>query len=317
MWPHLGASYQRHLVHCWLINLATGSSSFKYFLHYRGPKKFHTLNAMANRRRRRQILLPDHRNRHVPNNVDQLAFKYMEMCKVESSTDSDSEISPRWSDTSTMFLDPYDGSSEDSDKSNIDVGVSSRRTRQQGKSGGGGCRFSGRSRRFTLHHPATVSLRDVVKNGKQDPVTGQQHLLDVQMKCESDSELDILSPHSDRDGLTEEMANDSTMHTQTTDIELHCQFDESDFHATRFSTLHTPGPVTSVGGSWSQMLDSSSERPPCPCDLRSLSKRKMCSPGADVVELGQRKRQCVVNMEDEQEERDSASEPCSSHLAID
>ncbi|XP_039641428.1 uncharacterized protein LOC120548983 isoform X2 [Perca fluviatilis] len=293
---------------------------------------------MAYRRRRRQILLPEHRNRHVPNNMDQLAFKYM-MCKVESSTDSDSEISPRWSDTSTMgcvsstpesgtfhrtlplthkpvgrhgcyslFLDPYDGSSEDSDKSNIDVGVSSRRTRQQGKSGGG-CRFSGRSRRFILH-PASVSLREVVKNGKRDPVTEQQHLPDVQMKCESDSELDILPSHSDRDGLTKEMANDSTMHTQTMDIELHCQFDDSDLHATRSSTPHTPGPVTPVGGSLAQMLDSPSERPPCPCNLRSLSKRKMGFPGAEVVELGQRKRQCVVNMEDKQEERDSASEPC-------
>ncbi|XP_078133113.1 uncharacterized protein LOC144534888 isoform X1 [Sander vitreus] len=300
---------------------------------------------MAYRRRRRQILLPDHRNRHVPNNMDQLAFKYMEMYKVESSTDSDSEISPRWSDTSTMgcvsstpesgtfhrtlplthkpvgrhgcyslFLDPYDGSSEDSDKSNIDVGVSSRRTRQQGKSGGGGCRFSGRSRRFSLHHPASVSLREVVKNGKRDPVTVQQHLLDVQMKCESDSELcvselDIMPSHSDRDGLTEEMANDSTMHTQIMGIELYCQFDDSDVHATRSSTPHTPGPVTPVGGSSSQMLDNSSERPPCPCNLRSLSKRKMGFPGAEVVELGQRKRHCV-NMEDEEEERDSAFEPC-------
>ncbi|XP_031166187.1 uncharacterized protein LOC116057732 isoform X3 [Sander lucioperca] len=280
---------------------------------------------------------------HIEEEDDRSYFQ--EMCKVESSTDSDSEISPRWSDTSTMgcvsstpesgtfhrtlpvthkpagrhgcyslFLDPYDGSSEDSDKSNIDVGVSSRRTRQQGKSGGGGCRFSGRSRRFSLHHPASVSLREVVKNGKRDPVTEQQHLLDVQMKCESDSELcvselDIMPAHSDRDGLTEEMANDSTMHTQTMGIELHCQFDDSDLHATRSST---PGPVTPVGGCSSQMLDSSSERPPCPCNLRSLSKRKMSFPGAEVVELGQRKRQCVVNMEDEQQqqERDSASEPC-------
>ncbi|MED6273457.1 hypothetical protein CHARACLAT_006591, partial [Characodon lateralis] len=83
--------------------------------------------------------------RDVPNPMDQLTLS----CMMESSTDSDSEISPRWSDTSTLgcvssapesrtsrravsltyksagrhaccslFLDPYDGSSEDSDESN-------------------------------------------------------------------------------------------------------------------------------------------------------------------------------------------------------
>ncbi|CAL9687078.1 unnamed protein product [Knipowitschia caucasica] len=105
---------------------------------------------MACRRRRHA----DPRGRCVPSSVDHLSFKYM-MCKVESSTDSESEISPRWSDTSTMgcvssaaesdsvprslpllprpscrvpahslFLDPYDGSSEDSDAS---MDVQSRR----------------------------------------------------------------------------------------------------------------------------------------------------------------------------------------------
>ncbi|XP_029316529.1 uncharacterized protein LOC115027376 isoform X3 [Cottoperca gobio] len=291
----------------------------------------------------------DHRDRPVPNNMDQLAFKYMEMCKVESSSDSDSEISPRWSDTSTMgcvsstpvsvtfrrtlplthkpagrygcyslFLDPYDGSSEDSDESNIDVGVSSRRMKQQGKGGGGFCRFPGRgrgrgrSRRFILHHPASVSLREVEKNGTRDAVTDN----DVQMKCGSDPEMcvcDILPSHSDREGgkdLTEQMTNDSTMHTQTMDIALHCQFDDSGLQATRSTTPHTAGPVTPVEASLTQMLDRSSERSPCPSNLSSLYKRKLGFPGADVVELGQRKRQCIVNMEDKQEERDSASEPC-------
>ncbi|KAK9533811.1 hypothetical protein VZT92_008906 [Zoarces viviparus] len=289
---------------------------------------------------------PDHRGRHMPNNIDQLASKYMELCKVESSTDSDSEISPRWSDTSTMgcasstpesgtfrrtsplthkpagsyslFLDPYDGSSEDSDESNIDVGVSSRQTRHQGKGGcgkGGGCRFSGRSRRFILHHPASVALREVAKNGMTDPVTEQQqHLLDVQMKCGSDSELcvsDIMPSHGDRDGwrdLPEERANDSTMHSQTTDIEMHCQFDDSGLHATRPSTSYFPGPVTTVEGSSSLMLDSSSETSPCP--LRSIYKRKLGFPETEVVELGQRKKRHVLNMDDKRKERDSASEPC-------
>ncbi|XP_037602335.1 uncharacterized protein LOC119474388 isoform X3 [Sebastes umbrosus] len=299
-------------------------------------------------RGRRQLSLPDHKDRHVPNNMDQLAFKYM-MCKVESSTDSDSEISPRWSDTSTMqgcvsstpesgtfrrtlplkhkpagrhgcyslFLDPYDGSSEDSDESNIDVGVSGRRTRQQGTGGGGGgggggcCRFSARSRRFILHHPASVAPREVVKNGMRDPVTEQQHPMDVQMKCGSDSDLcDIMPLHSGCRDLTEEMANDSTIHTQTMDVELHYQFDDSGLHTTRSSTPHTPGPVTPVEGSSSQMLDRSSERSHCPFDPRSRHKRKLGFPGAEVVEPGQRKRQCVVNMEYKQEERDSAFEPC-------
>lgn len=161
----------------------------------------------------------------------------------------------------------------------------------------------GRSRRFTLHHPASVSLREVVKNGMTDPATEQQHLVDVQMKCGTDSELCVT--HSDRDGcrdLTEEMPNDPTMHTQTMDVELHGQFDDSGLNATRSST---PGPVTPVEGSSSQMLDSSSERSPCPCNLTSLYKRKLGFPGGDVVELGQRKRQCVVNMEVGQEGRDS------------
>lgn len=192
-------------------------------------------------------------------------------------------------------------------ESSVDVGVSSRRTRQQGKGGGGGCRFSSRSRRFILHHPA--SLREAVRNGTRDLETEQQHLLDVQMKCGSDSELwdcelDILPSHSDRPGcgdLKEEMASDSTMHTQTMDIELHCQFDVSGLHATRSSTLQPSGPVTPVEGRSSQMLDRSSERSPRPCDLRSLSKRKSGFPGTEVVEVGQRKRQCVINMENEQE----------------
>nr|XP_046267906.1 uncharacterized protein LOC124071434 isoform X2 [Scatophagus argus] len=299
-------------------------------------------------RRRRQLALPDQNDRHAPNNVDQLAFKYMEMCKVESSTDSDSEISPRWSDTSTMgcvssapengtfrqtlpltrkpagrhgcqslFLDPYDGSSEDSDESNVDVGVSSRRARQQGK-GGGGCRFSGRSRRYIIHHPA--SFREVLKNGMRDSVTEQQPLLGVQMKCGSDSDLwvcdlDILPSHNDRGDcrdLKEEMSNDSTMHAQTMDIDIDYQHDDSGVHDARSSTPQAPGCVTPVEGIRYRMLDSSSERSPSPCNPRSLYKRKLGFPGAEAVELGQRKKQCIVNMEDEHERQagGSASEPC-------
>ncbi|XP_028251994.1 uncharacterized protein LOC114427946 [Parambassis ranga] len=263
---------------------------------------------MANRRRR-QRPFADHSDRPAPNNMDHLTFKYMEMCKVESSTDSDSEISPRWSDTSTMgcvssaaesgtsrriihkpavkhgcyssFLDPYDGSSEDTDESDICFGVSSRHIRQQAKCVGAGCRLS-RGRRFILHHPAPVALRDVVKHGKRSEME-QQHLLDVQMKCGSDSELDTLSSHCCRNPTSETVAG----HPQTMDVEF--QLDDSGLHATRSST---PGPQTPVDR-------SSSEKSPSPCHLTSLYKRKLGLPGADVVELGQRKRQCVVNMEDE------------------
>ncbi len=152
----------------------------------------------------------------------------------------------------------------------------------------------------------------------RDPVTEQQHLVDVQMKCESDSELwvcalDLLPSHSDRDDcrdLKEEMANESTTHIQTMDLELRCQLDDSGLHATRSSTPQTPGPGTPAEGSSSQMPDSSSERSPSPCNLRCLYKRKLGFPGAEVAEMGQRKRQCVVNMEDKQRGGDSASEPC-------
>lgn len=185
----------------------------------------------------------------------------------------------------------------------MELSVPSRRTRQGKGGGGGGCRFSGRSRRF-VHHPA--SLREVVKNGMRDPVTEQQHLLDVQMKCGSDSELwvcelDILPPHRDRDcckDQKEKMARDSTMPAPTMDVELDCQFDDSGVHDPTSPAAQTPGPGTPVEGSSSQLLDSSSERSPSPCNLRSLHKRKLGFPGAEGVELGQRKRQCVISMED-------------------
>lgn len=211
-----------------------------------------------------------------------------------------------------QFLDPYDGSSEDSDEPNINAGVVTR-TKQLGKGGGGGgYQFSGRSRRFVLHHPASVA--DVIKTGMRDPVTEQEHLLDIQMTCGSDSEvwvceLDSLPSHSDMEGcrdLALVMTNDSTKCTRTMDTDV--QLDDSGFQATMSSTPHTSGPLTPVGVRSSQVLDSSSERSPSPCNLRSNYKRKLGLPGADVAELVQSKRQCVVNMEDEQDGMDSASE---------
>lgn len=152
-----------------------------------------------------------------------------------------------------------------------------------------------------------------MKNGVRDPVTEQLHPSDVQMKYGSDSEmwvceLDTLPPHHGKEGCRdqkEKTGSNSTQHAQTMDVHPDCQFDDSGMHAPRSSTPQTPGPVTPV-----KMLDSSSERSPSPCDLRVLYKRKLGFPGAEVVELGQRKRQCVVSMEDEQEDERSPSEPC-------
>ncbi|XP_041827623.1 uncharacterized protein LOC121631055 isoform X2 [Melanotaenia boesemani] len=284
-------------------------------------------------RRGRQRLLPDCTIRHVPNSMDQLTSKYM-MCKMESSTDSDSEVSPRWSDTSTLgcvssasehetlrqsvsltyksagrhasyslFLDPYDGSSEDSDESNTDAGFFSRQTRQQSK-GGGGCRLLNQRKRFITHYP--VPIREMVR----DSVIDQQPTLfkdsnDVQMRCGSDSELwdcelDTRPSQSDRNGcriIPEERTTESSTLIQTMDIEL--QLHDSGLHSTGSSTPQTSGLQTSVEG-----LNSCSERSASSCTLRSLCKRKGGLPGREMVELGPRKRLCV-DMEDKQEEKEN------------
>ncbi|XP_068195709.1 uncharacterized protein [Antennarius striatus] len=199
----------------------------------------------------------------------------------------------------SLFFDPYDGSSEDSDGSNINISVFHRRTQQQGR---GGCRCSSRNRRFVFHQP--TSLREEVKNeGEQQP------LLDVQMKCGSDSELwmcKVGAPpsHSERKecrDINEKMAWDSIKPAETMDIELDCKLDDTSGHASRSSKPPTNGPVIPMEGSVSQMVGSSSERSPSPCILGSLYKRKFCFPGAEVGDMGQRKRQCVINMQDEQE----------------
>lgn len=164
-----------------------------------------------------------------------------------------------------------------------------------------------------------------MKSGMRDPVAEQQHLLDAQMKCGSDSELwvcelDVLSSHSDRDGcrdLKKTIPTDSTMHAQAMDVKLDCQFDDSGLPDPTFSAIQMPVPETPVEGGTFHMLDSSSERSPSPCNLRSLYKRKLGLLGADMVELEQRKKQCVVSMEEEQEEGGSASEPCWSHLTTE
>ncbi|XP_055018277.1 uncharacterized protein LOC129411451 isoform X4 [Boleophthalmus pectinirostris] len=213
----------------------------------------HTIEApdvlMAWRKRRHM----DPRGRSVPNNVEHLAFKYM-MCKVESSTDSESEISPRWSDTSTMFLDPYDGSSEDSDTS-----MDAQYTRQSVK--GALCWCVARNRRFN-HQP-------------------HQH----------------------------QPAPDQTKTSETDKLNHSISYDEnSNFHAAMslsdgdesFALEQNGGDVEDVGrpclkSGWSYMMDRSSERSPSPSS--NLHKRKCGLPGAELLERAHRKRQCVVNME--------------------
>ncbi|KAM8834396.1 uncharacterized protein ACB058_017977 isoform 1-T1 [Synchiropus picturatus] len=228
-----------------------------------------------------------------------------QMCKVESSTDSDSEISPRWSDTSTMgcassapesgsfrrvlplhkpsarhscyslFLDPYDGSSEDSEEVNVDGDVSSRRARTQGR---GGARFSRRGRRVSLHHPPAV-----MRSGVRGPAG------EVDTRCASDPELWVCELLS-QNGLAGSLGED---------VEMNGQLDDSGVHT---STPHTD--LTTMG----QMLSSSSEISP---KLRSDQKRKLVVSGAYMLELQHKKRRCVEDMEVM-----SASEASSSCVAV-
>lgn len=138
-----------------------------------------------------------------------------------------------------------------------------------------------------------------MKSGSRDPVS-EQHLLDVQMACESESELwlceiDITHPDSHKDAGGDLEASAAIGHTM--DVEL----------------LGDPGvkaalPSTARAGNSPQVPDSSSERSPSPCQLRCIYKRKMCFPGTEASELEQRKRKCVLSMEDRHEEGGSASE---------
>lgn len=214
--------------------------------------------------------------RHVPNNsLEQLASQYMELCNVDSSSGSESEVSPRWSDTSpmecgssasetrsgprtrpvgpkaasrhdchSMFLDPYDGSSEDSDVCMEEQ--SHRRTTQGRKSTG--CWCSARNRR--LYFPPPPDLISSIYSPAP---------------CGRPSDL-----QEDQEAFTDDSVLEGGVHLK-------------------------PG--------WSHMkVDSSSERSPSPSNLH---KRKLGLPfGADLLELGQKKlRQCVFSLELDSETR--------------
>ncbi|KAM4540308.1 uncharacterized protein V3H82_022322 [Fundulus diaphanus] len=77
----------------------------------------------------------------------------------------------------SVFLDPYDGSSEDSDESH---GGTGRQTRQLGKGGGGW-------RRLLLHHAASLTVSETGTNGTRDPLRRQSKVQagagEARMKC--------------------------------------------------------------------------------------------------------------------------------------
>ncbi|XP_010877818.1 uncharacterized protein LOC105015990 [Esox lucius] len=243
--------------------------------------------------------------------LDKLAFKYKDMCKVVSSTDSESDVSPRWSDTSTMgcassatesrrphqktltcshkpvgryfchpLSDPYDGSSEDSDGSMSGPGGPRQGSR----------RYRARAQKRTGHHPA-VNLQEVIRSGGLTDGPTELHLVDVQMRSTSDSELwtcsSLETPLACNrfrwEGPVAEMSADSGVITAR-------------------STPGTPGSVTNVEAETSvRSIQTPGRSADSPVPL-SLFKRKFSLPGVQIVEaetrqeFGHRKRQCFTTM---------------------
>ncbi|KAM9787043.1 uncharacterized protein ACBT44_020364 isoform 2-T2 [Syngnathus typhle] len=141
-------------------------------------------------RRRRPHLISDLSDSGQKNNMEQLAFKYKECVSSAPESGIIRRPLPRVHEPVgrqgcySLFLDPYDGSSEDSDGINMEPSAPNRRTKLQGKGGRG--RFSCRSRHFLLHPPST-GFRQPVKPATETP--SGCHLLDVHMKCLDNSEV--------------------------------------------------------------------------------------------------------------------------------
>ncbi|XP_018619663.2 uncharacterized protein LOC108941474 [Scleropages formosus] len=226
--------------------------------------------------------------------VDKLALKYMEMCKVESSTDSGSDTSPRWSDTSAkgcassgherhalrkasfvpkpaghhhlVRLDPYDGSSEDSEE------PSGPRAHWHM-----GSRMHGRGWRETG--------KGAVRAGVMSQVAA-----DVPMRSSSDSEAwtddtGFLSLRSSRPRL-EETPTDSGVRT------------ESELSMPGLScTRVTPPADPSSPSHLARAHKLHPRSPESPSADRNFSKRKLSLPGAESGERDLRKRQRVMEME--------------------
>ncbi|XP_012692235.1 uncharacterized protein LOC105908299 [Clupea harengus] len=251
-------------------------------------------------------------DKHVhrgPDRVDILTFKYKEMCKMDSSSDSESDASPRWSDTSSkgnvsgaaerraaqklpslthkptgwhnVCIDPYDGSSEDSCSSMN----GSRRPKK------GTCRFWGKFRRGTAMHGPLP--KEAKRSGTTDGAGGS-HFGDIHMS--SDSEIDFTNqngnwPSSDVKDSKAGVLEDSGVFTR--------------------SPSDPPGPALStVGGDCVRAVRGSSnendqetptpqlQSPDCTTGYDSLSKRKLVLPQGEMG-YWHRKRQCMTKVEEE------------------
>ncbi|XP_041928718.1 uncharacterized protein LOC121693391 [Alosa sapidissima] len=253
------------------------------------------------RRRSKYNCKANREDKHVhrgPDRVDILTFKYKEMCKMDSSSDSESDASPRWSDTSSkgnvssaaerkaaqklpsmthkptgwhnVCIDPYDGSSEDSCTSTND----SRRPKK------GSCRFWVKFRRGSAMHGPLP--KEVKRSGPADGA-GDIHML-------SDPEIDITNqkghwPSSDVNGSEAKVLEDSGVFTK--------------------SLSDSPSPVLLTdGGDCVQSLhgpsnENSQETGTQPPDYisghDSLFKRKLF-PAQGEMGYWNRKRQCVTKM---------------------
>ncbi|XP_015205727.1 uncharacterized protein [Lepisosteus oculatus] len=228
-----------------------------------------------------------------------------EKCKVESSTDSESDTSPEGCASSTPesgatrkvlslaqqhrgrsslpSWDPYDGSSEDSS----DTSRCSR-SRIQGGSG-----LRSRTRSVTAV-PAS-SPKAPGKRGDSLKLGEIQLPSDVQMKSSSDSEVRFGEPVSPRGGKDwREMPVDSGVHTEAS-LSTPGQFAFLSFTPARL-------PASTSYRSWTGSLRahprSEEGSPGSPEPLAFLPKRKSGFPGAESGERCLRKKQRTVELED-------------------
>ena len=211
------------------------------------------------------------------------------------------------------FLDPYDGSSEDSDESHHTAGLLGRRPRQHG------CvcsHFLCRSRRFVPPQPPASAPAEVTKRESRPPSATTpgppplpQQPADVQMDSDgSSSELWVSpwSPVCDPSGRRDPAGQTGSGHSCPEGEDE--RFEDSGLHR---STIRSPTPPPSVrspprtaeavGEGPFPGPSGSSERSPGPSGYGCcLYKRKIMGPhGMEAVESGQRKKQCVVSMKEE------------------
>ncbi|KAL0969614.1 hypothetical protein UPYG_G00229850 [Umbra pygmaea] len=310
-----GPTFQQHGLDCKHLSALTDQLKEKrinLFIAIKNTEASTSDGSMATKRQKHSGSADGSLLQNGPSSVDKLAFKYMELCKVVSSTDSESDVSPRCSDTSTMgcvsspaesrkpvvktptcvhkpmgrylthslCVDPYDGSSEDSDESS----GCPRRPRQ------GSCRYWGMRQRRTNHNP-TVNLKEVIRGGGLRAGPPELHVVDIQMRSASESEIWIcnqLAAPSPCDNL--EWKTPVTGNSSDTGV------------VSAKSTPCTPGSLPFVGVATSiQVPRGSSEKDLDKPINMCFFKRKFSLPGVDSAEAQQehahRKRQCVTKME--------------------